>query len=312
MSKGNKKKDIKPHNPHDHFFRQAMSEPKVARAFFQKLLPANLQKAMTWKSIQLQPKSFITDLGKELIADLVFKTKFGKDSGYLVLLVEHQSKQDELMPLRILKYTCQIIDKHLSKQKGGKPKIPLVFPMVVYHGKTPYKHTTNINDLVAAPRKLVDQYFLKPFKLLDLTQIPDEKLRKDAWFGILAFVQKHIYDRDFAPHLDELTKLVIEIYEAGATKFSAIVVQYLIESGRSLDKQAFAEKLSEKLPKALGNKIMTIAEGFRKEGRMEGQREGREQIARKLLRKTKDRDLVKEVTGFSDAHLNKIEKRIKN
>ena len=40
------------------------------------------------------------------------------------------------MPFQILKYTCNIIDKHLKETTQST--IPLVVPLVLYHGKLPW------------------------------------------------------------------------------------------------------------------------------------------------------------------------------
>ena len=75
------------------------------------------------------------------------------------------------MPFRMLKYMCNIIDNHLKTH--GSKKIPLIYPLVIYHGKRRYLFSTDLNDLVDAPPALIDRYFLKPFQLIDLGPIDD-------------------------------------------------------------------------------------------------------------------------------------------
>jgi recombination-promoting nuclease RpnB len=57
-------------------------------------------------------------------------------------------------------------------------------------------NSNNINDLVDVSKELVERYFLKPFQLVDLGQIDDEKLKQYAWSGVMEFALKHIYARD--------------------------------------------------------------------------------------------------------------------
>lgn len=79
--------------------------------------------------------------------------------------------------------------------------------MVIYHG-SPYQFKTNIADLVDAPKELVEQYFLKPFQLIDLNQIADETLKQSTWSGIMEFILKHIFERDMLPFLRNIAPLL--------------------------------------------------------------------------------------------------------
>lgn len=83
-----------------------------------------------------------------------------------------QSSPDKLMPFRILKYICAIIDKHVKQV--AKSELPLVYPIVFHHANTTYPYSADIKDLIAAPKRLIDSYWLKPFQLTDVGQISDE------------------------------------------------------------------------------------------------------------------------------------------
>src|SRR3990167_3710668 len=108
---------------------------------------------------------------------MLYKTVIEGHEAYLYLVVDHQSRPDELMPFRILKYVCNIIDQHINNT--GSKRIPLILPLVVYHGKQPWLYSTDINDLVDAPKKLVETHFLKPFMLVDLNLIDDAVLKQN-------------------------------------------------------------------------------------------------------------------------------------
>ena len=82
------------------------------------------------------------------------------------------------MPFRLLKYICNIIDHHIKIHGVKNINYPLIYPLVVYHGKSKYPFSTNLGDLIDAPQALVDHYFLKPFQLIDLGQIDDETLKQ--------------------------------------------------------------------------------------------------------------------------------------
>jgi predicted transposase/invertase (TIGR01784 family) len=183
--------------PHDHFFRMMMSDKRVAREFFEAHLPKEVLQAIDLDQLELQSSSYIDDLRQESIADMLFKTRVAGHEAYIYLLVDHQSHPDELMPFRVLKYLCNVIDQHLKDTKSKR--IPLILPLVVYHGKQPWHYSTDMGDLVDAPKEWVEAYFLKPFTLIDLNKIEDEELKQRSWAGVMELTLKHIFARDMLP-----------------------------------------------------------------------------------------------------------------
>lgn len=83
---------------HDHFFRSAMSDKRVAREFFEAHLPDDLRKAIDLDHLELQSGTFIDDFRQESIADMLFRTMIQGHEAYLYLLVDHQSQPDEQIP----------------------------------------------------------------------------------------------------------------------------------------------------------------------------------------------------------------------
>jgi len=170
-----------PNNLHDAFFQKSMENPKVARAFLKAHIPETLLKHIDLTQLELQPRIHIDDVGSQYISDLVYKTKMDDQEAYLYLALEHQSYHDPWLAFRILKYTLHIMDRHLKQQR----KLPLVYPCVVYHGKSPCRLQPDIRELIDAPKELIDDYFLKPFKLVDLRQIEDQELAQHQWAGLM-------------------------------------------------------------------------------------------------------------------------------
>ena len=197
----------------------------------------------------------------------------------------------------MLKYMCNIIDHHL-KTYGGK-KIPLIYPLVIYHGKRKYPFSTDLNDLVDAPSSLIDRYFLKPFQLIDLGQIDDQTLKQHAWSGVMEFALKHIFARDILPWLKDIAATLRHLDNAGGRDYIEIVLQYLLERGELSDNEAFFKLIDTQISHEVGEKIMSLAEQLKEEGRIEKERE----IAKRMLNEGMDPALVAKVTGLS---LNKV------
>jgi predicted transposase/invertase (TIGR01784 family) len=244
-------------NPHDQFFRKAMEDKRVAMAFLKDHLPSYLCCKIDFNTLVLQPRSQTNAVRRESIVDVLFKTMIDGREAYIYLLLEHQSTPDPLMSFRVIEYTVNAIHEHLKKHKTTK--IPLIYPLVVYHGR-PYEFITDIRDLVDAPRELVDRYFLKPFQLLDLSKIDDEVLKQNVWSGIMTFVLKHIFERDMLPFLQDIASLLKKIDENDGQDLLGIVLQYIIERAELSDKNAFFELINANISYETGGEIMTIGQ----------------------------------------------------
>ena len=284
---------------HDHFFRSAMSDKRVAKEFFEAHLDADLRRIVDLECMELQSGTFIDDFRQESIADILFKTKIDGRKAYLYLLVDHQSQADELMPVRVLKYTCNIIDQHI-KEVGKKKiplKIPLIVPMVIYHGNKPWTYSTNINDLIGAPKNLVDTYFLKPFTLIDLSKIDDEILKKKTWAGVMELTLKDIFKRDMLPYLTGIVTLLKQL-ERTDKVFVENVLIYILDRGE-INKEELTYLIKNEFSKDIEDKIMTVAEQLKAEGMKEGIKEDRIIIAKRLLSAQADDAFISKITELS-------------
>lgn len=181
--------------PHDKLFKGAMTDIRVARDFFQHYLPEKVLKEIDLNTLSISKSSYVDPELELTHSDVLYEVMVSGEIGYLYLLCEHQSTIDLLMPFRLWRYIVSIWDDYL-KQNGGKI-LPLVIPIVFYHGKSPYTGPTDIRDLIVAPAHLIEALLFKPFHLIDTHQIKDETLREQEWAGVMAFTMKHIHKRNF-------------------------------------------------------------------------------------------------------------------
>jgi predicted transposase/invertase (TIGR01784 family) len=261
-------------NPHDQFFRKAMEDKRVAIEFLKLYLPADLCAQIDFNVLSLQPRAHANAVRKESIVDVLFKTTLHTKEAYIYLLLEHQSSPDPLMSLRVMEYTMNVIREHVNIHKTST--IPLIYPLVVYHGK-PYEFTTDIKALVDAPRELVDRYFLQPFQLLDLSKISDELLQEHLWSGIMTFALKHIFEQDMLLVLQQFAPLLQEVIRENGQDFIGVVLQYIAEKAELNDEHAFIELINANISDKTGEQIMTLAEQWLHKGKQEGMLEGKQE-----------------------------------
>ena len=293
-------------NPHDQFFRSAMSDIRVARDFLNAWLPQDLSHRIDFERLEIQPRSYINEVRQESEVDVLYKTTIDNKEAYLYLLLEHQSKPDSLMSFRLLKYLCNIMDDHIKIHRTNK--LPLIYPVVVYHGKRRYPFSTDLKDLIDAPKELVDRYFLKPFHLIDLGEIDDETLKKHAWSGVMEFALKHIFSRDILPWFKKMTHLMYNLDHSDGRDFIAIVLQYILERGEINDPSEFFKLIDTQISPEVGEHIMSLATQLRKEGREEGRKEEQTQIAKRMLEEGSNQTFVIKVTGLSLEEINELQK----
>ncbi len=295
---------------HDHFFRMVMSDKRVAREFFEAHLPEDLLKKTDLNCLELQSGTYIDDMRQESIADILFKTVIDGHESYLYLVVDHQSSPDELMPFRVLKYICNIIAQYLDATKSKR--IPLIMPLVVYHGSRKWDFSTNLSDLVDAPKNLVENYFLKPFSLIDLNKIDDAVLKKRTWLGMMELTLKHIFARDMLPYLNDIIELLKRSEKADGKNLVEIVLTYILDRSEMSNKDTFVDMVKVGLSPEMGDKIMTIAEQFKAEGKAEGKVEGIHLVAINLLEQGSDVKFVAKVTKLSLDEVKRLKEQIKH
>ena len=269
-------------NPHDRFFRASMGNLRVALQFIEKHIPSHIAAKIDKDSLQLMPGNFIEDL-QEWKTDLLYKVTFDGAPGYIYLLVEHQRKADRLMPLRMLEYTIKIIRTHL-KESGNSP-LPLVYPCVFYNGSEPYSHTTDLFELFQDPG-FTREIFLKPFQLIDLTQLSDDDLKKESLLGIMEMLLKYAFARDTIDLIRNISDLLQQADRMKEVELLRESAQYVFQTRKDdLSKSEILNEFKRYLSSPTQKNIMTLAEAWIEECRQEGLQKFRSLLVKQLERR---------------------------
>jgi len=254
--------------PHDRLFKTAMSDIRVAQDFFEHYLPASIRALADLDSLEICPNSYVDQALALTSSDVLYKATIANETSYLFLLCEHQSSVDHFMPFRVWQYIVAIWRDHI-KQTQAKT-LPLVVPLVFYHGARPYDGARDIRDLIQAPQALIEEILFKPFHLIDTHHIADETLREQHWAGVMAFVMKHIFARDCMTFIQPLLEMVRSLEQkTGATDYIVALLNYLLEVGNTGQLETLVDTLREGLSDR-GDEVMSIAEMLREAGRKAG------------------------------------------
>ena len=255
------------HQPHDKFFKLSLGEYPVAKEFFTEHLPASILKKTDLSTLKLEKESFVDENFKGSEADIVYSVTIKNKKSYIYILCEHQSTIDQWIAFRLWGYLIRLLEAHL-KQHPDEP-LPFVYPMVVYTGQEAWNAPLDIFPLFGDQQSLAQEWFLKPFQLLNIHKIPDDEMRQRQWCGIVEFALKYKKVRDFRKFLETLLPWLQELDKKNSSSgFSlvTIVVKYILDGLEAKGFKEFAEQVQKHLSVKLGGKIMTLAQELKEQG----------------------------------------------
>ncbi len=95
-------------------------------------------------------------------------------------MIEAQSEPDLWIAFRLMKYVILFSEKHKKKQS----KLPLIIPIVFYHGNKKYDSPRNLRDLFEDSEQ-AKSFIGGDYKLIDLSLTPDFEIKKKKHLGMM-------------------------------------------------------------------------------------------------------------------------------
>ena len=287
--------------PHDAVFKQFLMHAETARDFLEIHLPVELRELCDLNTLHLESGSFIEESLKGHSTDVLYSVQMQGNPGYLHVVIEHQSKPDKKMAFRMMRYSIAAMHRHLE---ADHDKLPLVVPILFYHGKvSPWPWARNWQQLFADPA-LAKALYSNDFPLVDLTVMPDNQIARHRRMAMLELLQKHIRHRDLAELQVPLIALMTQGYLTEAQLNT--LLRYMLQAGTTEHPGALIRTLAAQSPRHK-ELMMTIAEWLEEKGRKQGQQEGEQEatrsIAARMLARGLERQTVQELTGLSDEEL---------
>ena len=185
----------KPSSPHDAIAKTFLSDLTVAKDFLNSHLPAEIKAQVDFKTLQLEPTSFVDETLKHYTSDILYSIDIDHQPGFIYCLVEAQSTPDKMMPFRFWHYQSLILN-HYLKANPDIEGLPVIVPLLLYTGKrSPYPYSLELVDCFA-DKALAKTNLYKPAYLIDLSQMSDDEIKQHGQVALLEMVQKHIHARD--------------------------------------------------------------------------------------------------------------------
>ncbi|MBL5824995.1 Rpn family recombination-promoting nuclease/putative transposase [Serratia fonticola] len=292
---------------HDAVFKQFLTHPDTARDFLELHLPPALLQFCDLNTLKLESGSFIESGLRAYYSDVLYSLHTEQGDGYVYVLLEHQSSPDKHMAFRLVRYAIAAMHRHLE---AGHDQLPLVIPMLFYHGQvTPYPYTMSWLEEFSEP-ELARQLYAGHFPLVDVTVIPDDDIMQHRRMAILELLQKHVRLRDLAELKEQLVTLLLAGYTTKEQLIS--LINYMLQVGSTTEPGVLIHELVRRAPQH-EEELMTIAEYLKQQGieigieiGIEKGREAVLKIASSMLADGFDRAQVMKLTGLSADDLAKI------
>lgn len=120
--------------PHDAVFKRFLRHPETATDFLTLYLPEAIRQRCDFSTLRLQSASFIDEDLRAWYSDVLWSVQTTCGTGYVYVVIEHQSSPDSHMAFRLMRYAIAAMQRHLD---AGHKTLPLVVPMLFYFSMTP-------------------------------------------------------------------------------------------------------------------------------------------------------------------------------
>lgn len=286
----------------------------LAKDFMKNYLPEEVLKIVDLETLNPEKEHYIEDDLKESFSDLLFKANINGKEGYLYFLFEHKSYPSKRIAIQLLNYMIRIWDDKTLKEK--QEKIPMIIPMVVYHGKENWNiglklsdHMEGYGELPEEVKKHIPEY---EYLIYDLSGYTDDDIKGDIQLQIVIKILRSIFkaDEEFFNVFKEAVKILdkLEKQEKGIEYFKTFIY-YILNVRKEINLTEIYDLVKEVSVERSGE-IMTIAEELLKEGMEKGMEKGKleekREITKKLIAKGLDISTIIQITELSEEEVKRL------
>jgi len=276
--------DMKVVNPHDRFFKAVLGDEKCAREFLELYLPEELVRQLDLNTLAISKDSFIEKELREYFSDLLYHVEIKGQPTFIYLLFEHKSSPDRLTAFQVLRYMVKIWEL-LLKQGQFHTRLPIIVPLVIYHGRSPWNIGTGFKQLFHVPDACFEAYVPDfQYLLYDISHLTDEEIKGAVVLKATLLTMKYVFRPDLGKQLQKIFSLFkdLTLKETGL-EYLETLLRYLVNATDAIKKDDIARAI-QGIPE--GDKIMpSIAEEWKKEGFEKGIQQGLLGASREMLLK---------------------------
>lgn len=293
---------------HDKTFRKILDDKKEFTIFINKIF--NLEEKLEEKDIEKYNRKFVSVDYTNQESDVIYKLK----NKEIFILVEHQTKIDKKMPIRILKYELEIIRSRMDE--NNRLEFPIIIPIVLYTGKQRWNAKINYpsyNSELARYRGLKKV----EYNLVDINDYTIEDLYKEN--SILTKIMILEKSNKYIEIINNVDKIVNIVYDSKLYTQTQKEMLLNILNNTMINIVGNKKMKEYKIKLEGGENMLALYEMIEnerneiystgiKEGKVKGKIEGIKAIAKKMLRMKFDKDTIMKATGIKEEELEKMKK----
>ena len=316
-----KKEGIKKNTPHDSLIKKVMENPIAAQEFLEEYLPESFKSRIDLSTVKIEKESFVEKNLKKQLSDIILSVKTkNNQKAFVYTLIEAQVNPDYWIAFRLWKYILLLCERHIK----NKEKLPLICPLVFYHGSKKYDAPMNLWELFSDPEE-AKNLLSNNYQLVDLQSMSDDEINYDKHLSIILYMMKHAHQRDKLKLIENIFKNCNKAVLIDAQMdyvYTKLMVWYNDRKIPLEKKQEFEQLVLNHLPKEKGAEIMkTIADSYIEEGINKGITQGIAigeakgkariiEIARRMLQEKTDIKFIASVTGLSTDEVLQLKSKL--
>jgi predicted transposase/invertase (TIGR01784 family) len=291
--------------PHTRAFTFFFKDKETAISMLKGYLPENIKKKLNFKSLKISKDSFIDKRLKNYFSDLLYeiKLKSSQKSAFIYILFEHKCWEDWFVCLQLLKYMVRIWELFLKQNKDAK-YLPVIAPLVLYHGKPKWELSRNFISLIEDPSGFEPYIPDFCFNLQDVSHMPDEDIQGSPMLRMILTTFKYIHSPELRNKLWDIFKLFLELGNTkNISEYLEALVTYLVNSPGKLTEEELQEPVNRLIEEG-GANMQTIFDKWIEKGKWD--------VVMNMLRKGMSIDFIEEITGFTAAQINEFKEKMKD
>ena len=311
MSKQTEDKNLS--QVHARTFEYVLRNKEAAASLLREYLPVKIRNKLDFRTLRISNIKYIDKKLQDYFSDLLYEIKLkpGHKSVFIGLLFEHKCREEWFICLQLLKYMIGIWELYLKQNEKAK-YLPVIIPLVIYHGKPKWSISKQFISLFEEPSDMED--FIPDFKynLYDISHMADGEIRGTPLLKIFLTTFKYIYSPELKKKLMDIFRLFLELSDkTEVSQYLEVLLRYLFNSPGEYSKEEIREQVTDILERG-GEVMQTIAQQLREEGIKIGEEIGKEDNAKetaiRMLKKGFDINTIVEITGLEPSVVEKLRK----
>jgi predicted transposase/invertase (TIGR01784 family) len=310
MGGSDKNKGDRIFRTHDRAFKDFFEERDVASSFLQEYLPENIIKELDFESLKISKDSFVDKGLKEYLSDILYEVKLKNRLSFIYLLFEHKSQMERFVAFQLLKYMVRIWENFLKQNKKAK-YLPVIIPLVIYHGRPRWRVDSSFKSLFESPGKFEPYLPDFRFELYDISHLPDDELRGSVLLRILLITLKYIFNPKLRHKLPEIFELFGKLEDKNkATEYLEVLLRYLTYRADDITEKELQESVDQTLED--GGKIMpTLAQKWMEQGEEKGMERMKWDVVKNALAIDLPIEKITRLTGLPPEKIKLMKSRMK-